>query len=52
MAFNNYLKKSRKKRANELEDDYEYNSHDDKIINNNSENENENKNESLGVENE
>ena len=52
MAFNNYLKKSRKKRANELEDDYEYNSHDDKIINNKSENENENKNESLGVENE
>ena len=50
MAFNNYLKKSRKKRANELDDDYEYDSHDDKIINNNSENDN--KNESLGVENE
>ena len=50
MAFNNYLKKSRKKRDNELDDDYEYDSHDDKIINNNSENDN--KNESLGVENE
>ena len=50
MVFNNYLKKSRKKRANELDDDYEYDAHADKTGINDSENEN--KNESLGVDNE
>ena len=36
MLFNNYLKKSRKKRANELDDIFEYDAHEDqsnKIIN-------------------
>ena len=50
MLFNNYLKKSRKKRANELEDEYEYDAHADKSDKNNSENDD--KNESLGVDNE
>ena len=50
MLFHNYLKKSRKKRANELEDEYEYDSHIDKKDKNNSKYEN--KNESLGVDNE
>ena len=33
MLFNNYLKKSRKKRANELDDDYEYENYENKINN-------------------
>ena len=36
MIFNNYLKKSRKKRANELDDVFEYNTYED-INNNNDE---------------
>ena len=50
MLFHNYLKKSRKKRANELEDEYEYDSHIDKKDKNDSKYED--KNESLGVDNE
>ena len=34
MFVNNLMKKSRKKRANELEDDYEYEAHKDKKENN------------------
>ena len=46
MLFNNYLKKTRKKRANELDDDYEYGPQKDQIKD---EQQNMNKNECLGI---
>ena len=46
MLFQKYYKKSRKKKANELDDDFEYESHKDKDDNNVN---NKNENESLGI---
>ena len=46
MFFQKYNRKSRKKKANELDDDFEYESHKDKIDNNVN---NKNENESLGI---
>ena len=46
MFFQKYYRKSRKKKANELDDDFEYESHKDKVDNNVK---NKNENESLGI---
>ena len=51
MFVNNLMKKSRKKRANELEDDYEYEAHKDKKENNEEPNRITNK-DSLGINSE